>query len=155
MQNNESFPGFKTPEEEVEFLRSYIKEREGALPQAEKSPTSLAETTKAVVQEYAATPTEEVLAPSAVVPAHESDAIVLRLVPETHDKKIEELFGMIWVFGTAGKIFPYQSGVLMVGYSYGYFDGRDLLKVGFLLAVLESAILFLLVPLYWPLIGLL
>nr|MBP6926459.1 hypothetical protein [Candidatus Paceibacterota bacterium] len=95
MQNNESFPGFKTPEEEVEFLRSYIKEREGALPQAEKSPTSLAETTKAVVQEYAATPTEEVLAPSAVVPTHESDAIVLRLVPETHDKKIEELFGML------------------------------------------------------------
>ena len=43
----------------------------------------------------------------------------------------------------------------MVGYSYGYFDGRDLLKVGFLLALLESAILFLLVPLYWPLIGLL
>ncbi len=65
------------------------------------------------------------------------------------------VIGMIWVFGTAGKIFPYQSGVLMVGYSYGYFDGRDLLKVGFLLAVLESAILFLLVPLYWPLIGLL
>lgn len=63
--------------------------------------------------------------------------------------------GMIWIFGTAGKIFPYQSGVLMVGYSYGYFDGRDLLKVGFLLAVLESAILFLLVPLYWPIIGLL
>ena len=63
--------------------------------------------------------------------------------------------GMIWLFGTAGKIFPYQSGVLMVGYSYGYFDGRDLLKVGFLLALLESAILFLLVPLYWPLIGLL
>lgn len=65
------------------------------------------------------------------------------------------VIGMIWLFGTAGKIFPYQSGVLMVGYSYGYFDGRDLMKVGFLLAVLESAILFLLVPLYWPIIGLL
>ncbi|MGC4081181.1 MAG: hypothetical protein QM736_03460 [Vicinamibacterales bacterium] len=43
----------------------------------------------------------------------------------------------------------------MVGYSYGYFDSRDLLKVGLLLAILESLILFLLVPLYWPLIGLL
>jgi anion transporter len=64
------------------------------------------------------------------------------------------VIGMIWIFGTAGKIFPYQSGVLMVGYSYGYFDGRDLIKVGLLLAVLESAILLLLVPLYWPLIGL-
>jgi solute carrier family 13 (sodium-dependent dicarboxylate transporter), member 2/3/5 len=65
------------------------------------------------------------------------------------------VFGMIWIFGTAGKIFPYQSGVLMVGYAYGYFTPRDLLKVGFLLAVLESLILLLLVPIYWPLIGLL
>jgi anion transporter len=64
------------------------------------------------------------------------------------------LVGMIWIFGTAGKIFPYQSGVLMVGYSYGCFDGRDLIKVGLLLALIESLILFLLVPLYWPLIGL-
>lgn len=62
--------------------------------------------------------------------------------------------GMIWIFGTAGKIFPYQSGVLMVGYSYGYFDGRDLMKVGILLAILESLILVMLVPFYWPLVGL-
>ncbi len=62
--------------------------------------------------------------------------------------------GMIWIFGTAGKIFPYQSGVLMVGYSYGYFDGRDLMKVGILLAILESIILLMLVPFYWPLVGL-
>ncbi|HUR34048.1 MAG TPA: SLC13 family permease [Vicinamibacterales bacterium] len=65
-----------------------------------------------------------------------------------------EVVGMVWIFGTAGKVFPYQSGVLMVGYSHGYFDERDLLKLGFLLAVLESAILLLIVPMYWPLIGL-
>ncbi|MBP9852249.1 MAG: TraM recognition domain-containing protein [Candidatus Pacebacteria bacterium] len=95
MENKESFQGFKTPEEEVEFLRSYIKEREGALPQNEKNPTSLIETAKAVVQEYASVPTEHVLAPEAIVASHESDAIVLRLSPETHDSKIEELFGML------------------------------------------------------------
>jgi hypothetical protein len=95
MENKESFAGFKSPEEEVEFLRSYIKEREGALPHLEKSPTSIAETAKAVVQEYAAAPVEQVLAPSAVVPEEQSDAIVLRLSPETHDTKIEELFGML------------------------------------------------------------
>ena len=64
------------------------------------------------------------------------------------------VFGMIWMFGTAGKIFPYQSGVLMVGYAYGYFTPRDLMVVGFLLALLESLILLLVVLLYWPLIGL-
>jgi sodium-dependent dicarboxylate transporter 2/3/5 len=62
--------------------------------------------------------------------------------------------GMIWTFGGGGKLFAYQSGVLMVGYAYGYFDAVDLLKVGFLLTIIESLILLALVPLYWPLVGL-
>jgi di/tricarboxylate transporter len=61
--------------------------------------------------------------------------------------------GMIWTFAAGGKIFVYQSAVLIVGYSYGYFDAKDLLKVGFILTAVESVILLLLVPLYWPLIG--
>ena len=35
----------------------------------------------------------------------------------------------------------------------GYFDAKDMLKVGFALTVIESLILLLLVPLYWPMIG--
>jgi di/tricarboxylate transporter len=61
--------------------------------------------------------------------------------------------GMIWTFAAGGKIFAYQSAVLIVGYSYGYFDARDLLKVGLVLTAVESLILFFLVPFYWPLIG--
>jgi len=61
--------------------------------------------------------------------------------------------GMIWAFGGGGKIFAYQSGVLMVGYSYGYFDAWDLLKVGLIITIVESLILATLVPLYWPLVG--
>jgi solute carrier family 13 (sodium-dependent dicarboxylate transporter), member 2/3/5 len=61
--------------------------------------------------------------------------------------------GMIWTFASGGKIFVYQSAVLIVGYSYGYFNSVDLLKVGFILTVVESAILMLLVRFYWPLIG--
>lgn len=62
--------------------------------------------------------------------------------------------GMIWTFAAGGKMFVYQSAVLVVGYSYGYFDTRDMLKIGLALTVIESLILLLLVPLYWPLIGL-
>jgi anion transporter len=62
--------------------------------------------------------------------------------------------GMIWTFAAGGKIFVYQSAVLVVGYSYGYFNGRDMLVVGFLLTLVESIILLFLVPFYWPLIGL-
>jgi anion transporter len=61
--------------------------------------------------------------------------------------------GMVWTFAAGGKIFVYQSAVLIVGYSYGYFDARDMFRMGLLLTVVESIILLLLVPFYWPLIG--
>ncbi|HKC89616.1 MAG TPA: SLC13 family permease [Blastocatellia bacterium] len=61
--------------------------------------------------------------------------------------------GMVWTFAAGGKIFVYQSAVLIVGYSYGYFDARDMFRMGLLLTVVESLILILLVPFYWPLIG--
>jgi anion transporter len=67
---------------------------------------------------------------------------------------LDPLFvGMVWTFGAGGKIFVYQSAVLVVGYSYGYFTARDLLRVGLVLTVVESVVLALLVPLYWPLLG--
>ena len=62
--------------------------------------------------------------------------------------------GMIWTFGAGAKIFIYQSAVLVVGYAYGYFDSWDMFKVGILLTIVEFLILLLLVPFYWPLIGL-
>jgi di/tricarboxylate transporter len=61
--------------------------------------------------------------------------------------------GLIWSFAAGGKIFIYQSGVMIVGYSYGFFEGKDLLKIGFWLTVAECIILLMLVPFYWPLLG--
>jgi di/tricarboxylate transporter len=63
------------------------------------------------------------------------------------------LLGMVWTFSSAGKIFVYQSAVLVVGYSYGYFTTRDLFRFGFLLTVVEFLIAVPTVTLYWPLIG--
>jgi di/tricarboxylate transporter len=62
--------------------------------------------------------------------------------------------GMIWTFGAGPKIFIYETAVLVIGHSYGYFDSRDMLKVGAVLSVVTYIILMLLVPLYWPLVGL-
>jgi sodium-dependent dicarboxylate transporter 2/3/5 len=64
------------------------------------------------------------------------------------------LLGMIWTFAAGGKLFAYQSGVLIVGYSYGYFAARDLVRMGACLTLVEFVVLLLLVPFYWPLIGL-
>jgi anion transporter len=61
--------------------------------------------------------------------------------------------GLIWTFAAGGKLFAYQSGVLIVGYSYGYFEARDLVRMGAWLTLVEFVVLMLLVPFWWPLIG--
>jgi sodium-dependent dicarboxylate transporter 2/3/5 len=61
--------------------------------------------------------------------------------------------GLVWAFAAGGKLFVYQSGVMVAGYSYGYFDSKDLIRVGICLTVVESLVLLLIVPFYWPLIG--
>jgi anion transporter len=63
------------------------------------------------------------------------------------------MLGLLWTFSAGGKLFAYQSGVLVLGYSFGYFEARDLVRVGAWLTVIEFLILLLLVPFYWPLIG--
>jgi di/tricarboxylate transporter len=63
------------------------------------------------------------------------------------------LLGLIWTFAAGGKLFAYQSGVIIVGYSYGYFEAKDLLRLGWCLTVVEFFVLLLLVLFYWPLIG--
>jgi anion transporter len=62
--------------------------------------------------------------------------------------------GLVWNFATGARLFVYQSSVLVLGYSYGYFEAKDLIKVGALLTVVQGLLLLFLVPLYWPLIGL-
>jgi sodium-dependent dicarboxylate transporter 2/3/5 len=76
------------------------------------------------------------------------------LMTYARDHNINPLtLGMIWTFGAGPKVFIYESAVLVVGYSYGYFSNKDMLKVGAILSVVTAIILLLLVPLYWPLIG--
>jgi di/tricarboxylate transporter len=61
--------------------------------------------------------------------------------------------GMVWTFSSGATIFMYQNAVLVVGYSYGYFTTRDLFRVGLWMSVVDSLLLLLVVPFYWPLIG--
>jgi anion transporter len=61
--------------------------------------------------------------------------------------------GMVWTFASGGKIFVYQSAVMIVGYSYGYFDARDMLRVGSFLCIVESLLLLIVFNLWWPRLG--
>jgi di/tricarboxylate transporter len=59
--------------------------------------------------------------------------------------------GMVWAFAAGGKLFVDQSSVVIMSYSYGYFQSKDLLKVGAILTIIECLFLMLLVLWYWPL----
>jgi anion transporter len=60
---------------------------------------------------------------------------------------------LLWTIGGGGGLFIYQSGVYVLGYSYGYFQAKDFFKIGVVLTVIEGVLLVLLVQFYWPLIG--
>ena len=62
--------------------------------------------------------------------------------------------GMIWGFSAGGKLFAYQSGPLVIGYSYGYFRHTDLIMIGAVLTMIEFVGLAISVAIYWPLLGL-
>src|SRR5581483_6750134 len=61
--------------------------------------------------------------------------------------------GMVWTFSSGATIFMYQNAVLIVGYSYGYFSAKDLFRLGLWLTAIDSLLLLIIVPFYWPLIG--
>ena len=61
--------------------------------------------------------------------------------------------GMVWTFACSGKIFMYQSAVLVVGYSFGYFSSKDLFRLGLCMSIIDSVLLLIVVPFYWPLLG--
>jgi sodium-dependent dicarboxylate transporter 2/3/5 len=61
---------------------------------------------------------------------------------------------LLWTFGGGGGLFVYQSGVYVMGYSYGHFETNDFFKLGVILTLVEGILLLFLVRFYWPLIGL-
>ena len=61
---------------------------------------------------------------------------------------------LLWTIGGGGGLFVYQSGVYVLGYSYGYFTAKDFFKVGLLLTLVQAVLMIFLVAYYWPLIGL-
>jgi di/tricarboxylate transporter len=62
--------------------------------------------------------------------------------------------GLLWLFTSLGTLFIYQASSFVLGYSYGYFRAIDFLKVGAILTVVEGIFIAVLVPVYWPLVGL-
>ncbi len=92
--NLDNAPKFKTPQEELEFLRAHIKEREKLLQESgqEVYHENLADD---VLSEYRKFEPEEVMHKSATIKEKDAQDLVLRLHPEPHDKKMEEMLGIL------------------------------------------------------------
>lgn len=85
---------FKTPEEELAYLRERVAQQERAL-EVQPSQFETARIAKREVVEYASTPAAHVLHEAALMPEHETIRHMLKLEPETHDAQLDGLIDLV------------------------------------------------------------
>lgn len=88
-------PKFKSPEEEIAFLRSKIAEREKQIEDGTGGEAEKAQITQEVIESYKIADAKDILHEARVMPEHKVEELVLKLKPETHDRKMEELLGIL------------------------------------------------------------
>ena len=101
--NLNNVPKFKTPEEELAFLRAHIAEREKQLSEQGKE-ANKEHLAHNVINEYRKYTPEDVMHKSAVIKSKEIEGLVLRLHPEDHDNKMEELLSILLSKGIANAL---------------------------------------------------
>ena len=92
--NFKEIPRFQSPEEELDFLRKQIAEKERFIQEGQRE-NKREEIIKETLDAYRALETEKVLPTGHIVHEEEAKGIVLRLKPESHDRKMEELLGIL------------------------------------------------------------
>ncbi|MBP6883667.1 MAG: type IV secretion system DNA-binding domain-containing protein [Candidatus Pacebacteria bacterium] len=87
-------PKFRTPEEELDYLRAHVAKREAELTTGgHENPHEGA--VKEMLGAYKNVPVEKVIHPEHIFKEGDSDNIVLQLKPESHDSIMEELLGIV------------------------------------------------------------
>ena len=88
-------PKFKSPEEELTYLRAHIEKREQELKATGHFEHTGDVVTKEVLSKYKEVPITEVIHKNIVLGKKETEGIVLKLKPEAHDTIMEELLGLV------------------------------------------------------------
>lgn len=88
-------PKFKTPEEELGYLREHVAKREEELIKLGHFENAKENAVHDVVGAYKKLPAEELLHKKHIIKEKEAEAIVLQLRPESHDGVMEELLGLV------------------------------------------------------------
>jgi len=92
--NLSNLPKFKSPEEELAFLRAHIKEREQSFIESGQAKNK-EDVTNEVLMDYKKNTSEQVMHKDVAISEVEANGLVLRLKPEHHDHKMEELLGVL------------------------------------------------------------
>lgn len=88
-------PKFKTPEEELDYLRAQVGKREEELIKLGHFENATEKATGDVISEYKNIPAEQLVHSSNIISEKEAEGIVLKLKPEPHDTVMEELLGIV------------------------------------------------------------
>lgn len=88
-------PKFKTPEEELLYLRAHVAKREMDLIDKGHFEHASDDAAKEVVNAYRNVPAERAVHPSNILENKDKENIVLALKPEPHDVIMEELLGIV------------------------------------------------------------
>ncbi|MFZ2205580.1 MAG: TraM recognition domain-containing protein [Minisyncoccia bacterium] len=92
-------PKFKTPEEELDYLRAHVAKREQELIDTGRFENAKENAVQEVITEYEKVPAEQAVHEANIIKREETEAIVLRLKPESHDTIMEELLGVVMTKG--------------------------------------------------------
>lgn len=90
----EEIPKFTSPEQEIAFLREKISLKEAELKEKNLD-VNIEKVVSEEIAQYKDVLPKEVLDQTYELAKHDAEAIVLNLEPETHDKKMEELLGVM------------------------------------------------------------
>ncbi len=88
-------PKFKTPEEELDYLRAHVKAREEELISIGHIENAGDNAASEVIGAYKNIPAEKLIHKDNIIKEKEAKGIVLALRPETHDSVMEELLGIV------------------------------------------------------------
>ena len=88
-------PKFKSPAEELDYLRAHVAKREQELKTQGHFDHAPENALKEVISTYKEVPAKEVVHKSNLITKKETEAIVLKLKPEPHDTVMEELLGLM------------------------------------------------------------
>ena len=86
---------FKTPEEELEYLRAHVARREEEIKNMGRMENAGENAALDVLEEYREVPASSMLHRDNILSSRETESIILKLKPESHDGMMEEFLGLV------------------------------------------------------------